>query len=146
MANAFVHLEEEAKALDIYVDLLLHNPNDRTALEQYATLLTRCGRSVEAYEVVGRLAVLIPSQAPWVRKIAKLYHLAGALVEAEAACRKSIELEPTNPKFHFDLALILADKGEFAGAAEEAQRAATDDPKEDLYRDTAEKYKQMARS
>jgi TolB-like protein/Flp pilus assembly protein TadD len=106
---------EERRALAL-------SPRDPEIQFFLAYTLAPTGRVQAAIALTRRALRDEPLKATWYSRLA--LYLSGAhwLDEAEQACRKAIELQPTAAGFHEELAVILIQRGEASAALQAAQQ------------------------
>ncbi len=74
-----------------------------------------CRRAIESYEAALKLE---PQDVTRHRSLGRCYRKLGRLAEAEAELRKNLKVTPYNPKTHYELALVYADRREPRRAVE----------------------------
>ncbi len=79
-----------------------------------------CERAIESYRAALELE---PQDVTRHRSIGRCYRKLGRLAEAEAELKKTLKLRPYNPKTHYELALVYADRRETVLAVEHLQVA-----------------------
>ena len=78
---------------------------------------------VKATNAVNEALRIDPDQAPVHYSLGNMYQLTGRYEEAITALRRAIAIQPDSDESHGLLARVLSAKADYAGAAEEAQRA-----------------------
>jgi DNA-binding winged helix-turn-helix (wHTH) protein/TolB-like protein/cytochrome c-type biogenesis protein CcmH/NrfG len=121
-------------------------PGYGTAHQWYATLLAITGRVDEAKREVERALEIDPRSANFLADTGQMYYFARQYDEAEAYCRKALEVEPEFIFAHEYLSAIYFKTGRYSEAFEEAlkqQAAYSADPK---YADQKGEYEAEARA
>ncbi len=79
-----------------------------------------CERALESYKAALELE---PQDVTRHRSVGRCYRKLGRLAEAEAELKKNLKITPYNPKTHYELALVYADRGDGVRAIEHLQVA-----------------------
>ncbi len=98
------------------------DPRDNTACLRLAKIYINRGEYEAAIEVLSKSMELGVERAPSHNLMAECYMGLEKYREAEAAVRKAIEMKGDLPTAHYNLALILEERGDLKGAAEAYQK------------------------
>lgn len=110
-----------AKALDNYTKALELEPNNQAALLSTARLYERQKQHTQAAEFFSKSLALAPQAATY-SELATALQGQGNTAEAQAAVRKAIEMDASNPRYRNNLAGMLVTSGRSDEAVKELQQ------------------------
>lgn len=109
LGHVLVRLNEEKKALESYGKAVQLRPELAEAQESYAILLKRNGDPERALTAFQKVAELRPTSAMAQLHLGNGYRAVRRYVEAEAAYKRALELDPNLHASHFNLGIMYLD-------------------------------------
>lgn len=109
------------KALDNYTKAIEKDPKSEVALLSIARLYSRQQQYPEAIEFFNK-SLAVNASAMTYNELGSALQGAGQMAEAQAAMRKSIEMDAANPKFRNSLAGLLVSSGRSEEAVSELEQ------------------------
>jgi tetratricopeptide (TPR) repeat protein len=117
-----------AEAERLYRDILQSNPRHADAWHLLGLVAYQHGDLVAALESIGRAIGLDPSQTSYHNHLGEVYRAMRRWPEAEACCRRAVELKEDFAVAHNTLGAVLADQGKFADAIASYRQAVKHKP------------------
>jgi predicted O-linked N-acetylglucosamine transferase (SPINDLY family) len=111
------------RAIDIYRQVLAHQPDHPQALQFLGVAMLQDGSRADAVALLERAASVTPNDADIRSNLGQAYRAAKRFDAAEAAFRDAIRLDPRSHVAYDNLGLLLEDTGRPAHAAESFERA-----------------------
>ena len=106
-------------------------PGNVDVLSGEATLSTTLGRWDDALRQIKAALAQDPLDADLLVALSSIQETRGNLREAEAAMRRALDIRPTYAYGHYNLGLILLERGDHDGALREMQQETIDDGKQE---------------
>src|SRR5438132_1049020 len=124
--------EQNAGRLDAAQEALERSlalvPGDLETMTWYAFLLNQRGQPQRAIEILREVLVQAPQLAAGWLVLAHASELVGDLAQAEAACRRALEIAPQQPHSLFQLAHVLFERGSVFASEAELRRLLAQQP------------------
>jgi Flp pilus assembly protein TadD len=102
---------QTADAKRLYEEMIQRYPKDPAGYHGLALLYAKQGQFKEADPCFARALALAPNRADLLGDMGYFYHLCSRSQEAERYLRRAVELEPNQPIYGNNLALVLGEQG-----------------------------------
>jgi protein O-mannosyl-transferase len=132
LACSLAEQSEYQRAVPLFQEILLQNPNDARAQGNLGYTYYRMGSLPQAAEYLSHAVQLNPSDAHSMLYLGITYYKLGSRAPAEAALQRAITLDPSARGAHLALSVVLEQRGDLAGAIRETSTEAAYYPAEQL--------------
>ncbi len=131
LSIAFTHHQrgELAQAEQIYRQIIEHEPNHADAWHLMGVAAHQAGRHAEAIEHISRALAISGPNSTYLNHQGAAYAALDKLDDAERCFRQACQLAANDPQTHYNLAALLALRGQKSDAIESYRRAIALAPK-----------------